>query len=104
MSQEEKKTLQEQDLTGVSGGGLECNGNCYFVPTAAVEKKLFDGAIYVKCDSTCFGAFGANCSCHGSLRCKDKYHRVEQLVTGQWGPAPSAENNHSASDKLFRMT
>ena len=104
MNQEEKKTLQEQDLTGVSGGGLECNGNCYFVPAASFEKKLFDGAIYVRCESTCFGAFGANCSCHGSLRCKDKYHRVEQTPSGQWGPAPAAENNHSASDKLFKMS
>ena len=99
MSENEKKVLNEEMLEDVSGG-WEPEGDCFFVPEMPIEKRLYDGAIMVKCASNCRPF--KHCACLGSLRCKDKYHRVTQTGT-KWGPAPANENNHQAADKLFNM-
>ena len=101
MGQEEKNVLGEEELAAVSGGShFDCSGKCNFLPDDGKSRKEFDGETYVKCKSVCGEMFAKamNCSCYGSARCIDKYHRVEQVV-GKWWPAPFSENNHNSNDK-----
>ena len=99
----ETNVIPEDQLDSIAGGGLEANGNCYFKPAGVFEKKVFDGETWIKCGSTCKGMFGANCSCFGTPRCSDSYHRVEKLSGDTWGPAPKNVNNHEAGDKQLLM-
>jgi len=103
MNENEKNVLKEEHLEDVSGGGFECEGDCYFVADPTITKKLFDGQLYLLCNSSCRPFPIGICSCHGSVRCKDKFHRVEQFEGEMWGPSPKGENNHSAADKRFIM-
>ena len=101
-----ENTLKEDALKGVVGGsadinGLETDGNCYFKAAANFEKTIFDGQTYVRCESSCHGL--KKCSCFGSTRCKDKYHRVEKTAGTMWGPSPPNANNHNSADKQFNM-
>ena len=99
----EKNVVTEEQLGDVSGGLVEAKGNCYFLPADVFEKKIYDGATWIKCKSNCYGFAGANCSCHGTPRCSGKFHRVEEHTGASWGPFPKGENNHGAGDKLFAM-
>jgi len=100
MNQEEKKTcLNEGELEGVAGGTIK--GVCFFEPEEPLNKKEVDGFVAIKCKSKCH-PIGSVCSCHGSFRCSDKFHRME-TVSDMWVAFPALENNHGAPEKRVKI-
>ena len=101
----QEKILSEEQLEEAAGGNL--SGNCYFEPEVPLdyEYNRYMGT-RVKCKSNCLAKLSSACRCHGTDKCRHRYHLVEQanpgVADGNWIASPRGEFNHSESRKLIK--
>ena len=94
---DENKTLSEEQLGDVSGGGPhlvsapDSESKCYFQTNIALRTVIGENGQRVrqgKCTSIC-----GKCSCHGTGHCVDKWHLLND-ITHELEPAGFSNHAH----------
>jgi len=90
--------LNIDDLENVAGG--TSGRNCWFEPENPTNLEGGWPHVRVKCKSRCT----AQCGCHGTTHCVNRFHLVEQTSGNHITyPFPMSENNHSDPRKKVEL-